>query len=255
MAKVAIGWCSYNHCWPAAVEKEYSSLFTEFALPPARLSEVLLRQEADFWNECPAYNNFMNNVFAVLAPFPISWKVSEDNKSITSNIKNPEQFSKVPFHFSQAFFDYKKIQVQQKMLGLTDQLPEHPIFDFRMHTLFLSNKKNTWVDLMPASYHDNSTLNVRPIPGSFNVNAWPRPTVFAGPVLDTSKPVTFDRGDALYYVRFRTEDPTDSFELKHVEFTKKLQDAVTARVNLKTIFPKYSWKLMHSLGAFKWFDE
>ncbi len=255
MARITIGWCAYNHSWPPAVEKEYSSLFSEFAIAPARLSEVLPRGQADFWNDCPAYHSFVSNLFVVFSPFPMTWKVADDNKGITTNIKNPEQFASVPFHFSQGFFDYKKIQTQQKLLGLTDQLPEHPIFDFRMHTLFLSNKKNTWLDLMPAFMHDTHELNMRPIPGSFNINAWPRPTVLAGPVIDASRPVTFNRGDALYYVRFRTEEPADTFELKPVEFTPRLRDAVTARVNLKTLFPKYSWKLMQSLGKFTWFEE
>jgi hypothetical protein len=83
----------------------------------------------------------------------------------------------------------------------------------------------------------------------------PRPTVFAGPVIDASKPVSFERGDPLYYVRFRTENPGETFELKHVDFTQKLRDAVTARINLMTIFPKISWRLMHELGAAKWFDD
>jgi hypothetical protein len=256
MAKIKIGWCSYNHCWPKAVEQEYASLFSEFALAPARLSETLKREQGDFWNDCPAYNNFISNVFAVFAPFPLKWKVSDDGSGISSTIRNPDKLSDVPFHFSEAFFDYAKIRTQQKLLGLGDRIPELPIFDFRMHTLFVSNRPNTWVDLMPAFLHDTSRLNVRPIPGSFNINAWPRPTVFAGPLLDGAKAVEMERGDALYYVRFRTEDPADSFELVPIRFTERLRQAVTARVNYKTLFPLQSWRLMQSLDpVHDWFDE
>jgi hypothetical protein len=124
-----------------------------------------------------------------------------------------------------------------------------------MHTLFVSNKRNTWLDLFPAFLHPNPKRNVQAIPGCFNINSWPRPTVFSGPVIDTSQPVLLDRGDALYYVRFRTEDPAENFDLKPIEFTEKLRSAVTARVNLKTIFPKLSWRLMQQLGGSRWFEE
>ncbi|MFV2067996.1 MAG: hypothetical protein ACC645_13565 [Pirellulales bacterium] len=250
MAKVTIGWCTYNHCWPKSVEKEFSSLFSEFALPPARLSDVLPKQPDHMWNDCPAYGHLVNRLFVVRSPFPITWQVADDNRTISTNIKN------VPVPFSKAFFDYSKIASQQKLLGLpTDQLPDHPIFDFRMHTLFVSNRKNTWADLMPAFLHDTTEINVLPIPGSFNVNTWPRPTVFAGPVLDKTKPVVLQRGDPLYYMRFRTDDPEDAFELKEIDYSAKLHRAVTARVNLKNIFPRYSWRLMHELSGRRWFDD
>ena len=255
MARITIGWCTYNHCWPSAVEKEYSSLFSEFAIAPARLAEKLPRRAEEFWNDCPAYNHFVNNLFVVVSPFPVSWRVADDNRTIETNIQNPKKLANVPFHFSDAFFEHEKIRSQQKILGLGDELPEHPIFDFRMHTLFVSNQQDTWLDLMPAFLHDTTKLNVKPIPGSFNVSSWPRPSVFAGPVIDKTKPVEFDRGDVLYYVRFRTEDPADTFELKEIEFTEKLRRAVSSRVNLKTIFPGYSWSLMQKLSGKRWFDE
>jgi hypothetical protein len=250
MARVTIGWCIYNHCWPAAVEQEYASLFSEFALPPARLADILPRRDDELWNDCPAYNQFVHNLFVVLAPFPVTWQVSEDKTTIRSNIPN------VPVPFSNAFFDHTKIRTQQKRLGLpAEKLPEHPIFDFRMHTLFVSNRPNTWLDLYPAFLHDTRRLNVLPIPGSFNIHAWPRPTVLAGPLRDTSQPVVIDRGDPLYYVRFRTKDPADSFELRSIPFTRRLRDAVTSRVNLKNIFPRLSWKLMQQIGPYHWFEE
>jgi len=250
MAKVTIGWCTYNHCWPKSVEKEFSSLFAEFALPPARVADVLPKQPDHLWNDCPAYSHLVNRLFVVQSPFPITWQVADDNRTIATNIKN------VPVPFSKAFFDYSKIASQQKRLGLpADQLPDHPIFDFRMHTLFVSNRKHTWADLMPAFLHDTGAINVLPIPGSFNINTWPRPTVFAGPVRDKLKPVVFQRGDPLYYVRFRTNDPEDTFELKEIDYSDRLHRAVTARVNLKNLFPRYSWRLMHELRGRRWFDD
>lgn len=250
MATITIGWCAYNHCWPKAVEAEFSSLFSEFALPPARLSDVLPKGQDDLWNDCPAYNDLVQKLFVVFSPFPITWQVSDDRTTIVTNIKN------VPVPFSKAFFDYAKIASQQQRLGLPpDRMPERPIFDFRMHTLFVSNKPNTWIDVLPAFLHDMSHVNVRAIPGSFDVSAWPRPTVFAGPIIDPGRPVTLERGDPLYYVRFRTRDPADTFKLKAIPYTRSLQAAVTARVNLKNLFPRYSWKLMQTLRPRPWFDE
>lgn len=111
-----------------------------------------------------------------------------------------------------------------------------------MHSYLFKTDKPTWVEILPAFYHPNSAMRV--YPGTFNIHSWTRPVMPAIELIEDVLEVK--RGDPLAYLRFRTEDVSESFSLKleeDSESIKSMQERAASSVIVKDFQEGLSWKL------------
>ena len=68
-------------------------------------------------------------------------------------------------------------------------------------------KNSTIVQVMPAFMHHNDfTSKTTVIPGEYDISKWTRPVELVFEVKSNKEKIVIKKGDALSYIKFRTED-------------------------------------------------
>jgi hypothetical protein len=133
---------------------------------------------------CPAFNNYIKNVFVVRSTFQygIEWTKEHFESS----------------YYDQQFFE-SYILPRSNSTGVVSFRPPLPVFISESNDLTISQES--------AYLHDNDITRLcYTIPGTFNIGKhFPRSLELA---LKFKQPglIKIDEGDALYYVRFHTNE-------------------------------------------------
>ena len=79
---------------------------------------------------------------------------------------------------------------------------------------YWTEEKNVWISILP---HPMTAVNNNfyHCGAQFNLSNWARDVNIGAVVVDPNKPVTINRGDPLYMIKFHTEDQNDEFNLSY----------------------------------------
>jgi len=132
----------------------------------------------------------------------------------------------------------------------------NPVLQLCMPVLFAWTKeKNIWIDIQPTPYTALKN-NFVVIGGQWNLSRWTRPISFGIQVVDSNRNVKVKRGDAIYYVSFRSDDPNEIFSLiRENHIPEDILRESSQRTGLKKFIPglstKYLFERQNSKCPFK----
>jgi hypothetical protein len=121
-----------------------------------------------------------------------------------------------------------------------------PIFQIQTENGFVADQP-VWIEVFPA-FHNAPPIPGHIIPGTFDIYSWQRMLSYAFEWHDTSRNFVVKRGDPLMYVRFRSNDPSDSFKLQKIEMDDRLMKDVEKCQGVKFVLKNYSWNQLMKLN-------
>lgn len=179
--------------------------------------------------KCPATAHYCKNTFVIRSGFDVELRFDKETKKIkyVSGSVEPSYVSQllVQFHPN----EWKNFQT--------------PIFQFHADQGFVADQP-VWMEVAPP-FHNAPSLPGHIIPGTFDIYSWQRMISYGFEWHDTSRNFVLKRGDPLYYIRFRSKDPGESFKLQKIEMDDRLKKDVEKCQGVKFVLKNYSWnKLM-----------
>ena len=184
---------------------------------------------------CPATSRYCANTFVVKSPY--SMEISFDNG----------KFDVISSSFSKALMDdiFKPEPVNYW------RSPNSPLFQLSIYQGFVADEE-VWIEVsMPSLDAKSRKLPGRIIPGEFDLYSWQRTLSYSFEWMDTSQNFIIEKGDPLYYVRFRSKKPSDTFKVVRIEQTFELQRAVERCTNSKLYFVNKAWNLFKNNRALR----
>ena len=186
-------------------------------------------EKLDTWKDskkgfmkCPAFVKYVDQTWMIKSLIDIDLTWDPHNKVLNSNLPQLADNAMVRTHW-----------------GDFNPLADAPIVAINSSFLFLADEE-VWVDFLPPyNHHDPSW---RLMPGSFNINSWQRPVVPTFEMLENI--VHIKRGQPLAYIRFRSTNPQDMFQMVKQERTEELEHLVNSAVSVKSYHPNLSWKIV-----------
>jgi hypothetical protein len=172
---------------------------------------------------CPAWLEWKKNLWIVKQPFDLTIHFDSILRELSTNI-DQDRFNQY-FYLSHGWRD-----------------SELPVVQLQWAGLFWTNDKDVWVEQVP-----NPTLSRKGfelIPASFPVSVWLRPVVSAMRLLDFDTDLSINKGDDLYHLRFRSNNPKEKIILKKAVPTEKVIDKMRRDCEVKLWQKNYSWKLI-----------
>jgi hypothetical protein len=197
-------------CWtPSEKLVEASILFEE----PKLLSKELAERYRGYeFFTCPAFQGLCKNTFVITAPMSGTIKVSKGSGDTTMNIDG--------YGWDQPLYNaYCRVR-----LDGTVSLPPNYIF---------YAKESLEMEVLPVFLLDSPSLeNAMFMPASYDIGKWIRPVDFSFIPKDITKPIVINRGDPLFFIRFKPKDG-ERVVLERVEYTQEVQNTIGACVNMK----------------------
>lgn len=191
-------------------------------------------EKLDTWKDskkgfmkCPAFVKYVDQTWVIKSLVDIELQWDHVNKVLSSNLPGLAHDAMVRVHW-----------------GDFDVHTDCPIVAINSAFLFLADEE-VWVDFLPP-YNELDTA-WRLMPGSFNIESWQRPVVPTFEMLENH--ITIKRGQPLAYIKFRSTNPQDMFQLVKQERTPELEHLVNSCVTVKSYQPNLSWKVVS--GAIK----
>lgn len=133
---------------------------------------------------CPAIKASLKNTFIIKYPF--DYMLKWDNDSITSNM------------YDQEFFN-REVTVRDISQGFLSLVHPDPIF--------YTECNNLEVEQLPAFFHKNEFIkNGFIVPGKFNIGKHLPRRIEAAYKFTEKTTIKISRNDALFYVRFNTDE-------------------------------------------------
>lgn len=133
------------------------------------------------YQRCPAYSNYIKNLFYVSAP--LDYNLTIKGNQCTST------------YYDQHFFE-RVVEVRDIYSKL---------FSLALYNDFVPECDSLEISQIPAHLHKNNFIdNTILIPGTFNIGKWPRTLSPSFHVITNN--VSFNEGDPLYYVKFHTNE-------------------------------------------------
>lgn len=184
------------------------------------------------YHKCPVWQHKSNRTFVFCAPFEFALFANQENNSLdySSNLRD-----------SVDYFSFDESEDVDDFFG------SHPVFQLRYPEYFFwTESENIWVEFIdhPLTSKENNCIILG---GWWNLSNYPRSMSIAFQVVDSSKEVSVQKDDALYRIRFYSENFDDKFSLvekTRIEYDEsiaaKLQDSiVNDRSHLQdTLFKK-----------------
>ena len=208
--------------------------FVEKKYPPLELlcetpdTLDLVKSSNAAYRHCPATTKYCANTFIVRSPYSmeISFKdgkfdviSSSFNKNLLGDIFKPE-----PVNYWRN--------------------PNSPLFQIDIYQGFVADEE-VWVEVSMPSFDSKSRkLPGRIIPGEFDIYSWQRVLSYSFEWMDTSQNFVIDKGDPLYYIRFKSKKPGETFKFIRIDQSEELQHAVERCTNSKLYFVNKAWNLM-----------
>lgn len=197
-------------------------------------SEIVLfdLEKLDTWKnskqgfmKCPAFVKYADQTWVIKSPIDIDLHWDPVNKVLSSNLPGLAHEAMIRTHWG----DFNP-----------DEDP--PIIAINSAFLFVADD-NVWVDFLPPYNHIDPAWRL--MPGSFNICNWQRPVVPTFEMLENV--VHIKRGQPLAYIRFRSTDPQDMYQLQKQERTPELEHLVNSCVTVKSYQQNLSWKIVSGI--------
>jgi len=182
-----------NH-WPDPYDKWAQSIESEMPVPYPVLQEFKKSRENTVFLKCPAHTDYLKNTFVFKSPIDIHFNLDFDQENAKIFCKNIDQtiFNNiVDLRFT-----------SRDNMGNS----EYPIIGLDFLNTFVSDQPVT-VDITPAFMnHNDFVQKTSVIPGSYDISKWTRPIECVFEVRNKKCEIDIKKNDALYYIRFRTND-------------------------------------------------
>jgi hypothetical protein len=189
-------------------------------------------EKLDTWKDsdkgfmkCPAFVKYVDQTWVIRSLIDITLIWDDRNKVLSSNLPKLAHDAMIRVHWGD--FDSNK---------------DAPIVAINSAFIFVADEE-VWIDFMPPYNHID--LNWRLMPGSFNICNWQRPVVPTFEMLNNQ--VEIKRGQPLAYIKFRSRNPQDMFQLNRQERTEELEHIVNSSVTVKTYQHNLSWKVVSGI--------
>lgn len=176
--------------------------------------------------KCPSITSLYKNTFVVRCPFDLTVTVASDPEGKKFiHVTNPDS------NFTEDFIVDRK----------EDENSVFKMMSLSISYLFYA-KESVELEVYPpvlSNHHSETLRNISVICGKFDISKWIRPTDYAFEIIDDFKPLTFKRGDPLFYIKFNTD--------KHVNLIRtpidpEVENLIQSEVLLKNQFPGNSLK-------------
>lgn len=179
--------------------------------------------------KCPAFVKHVDQTWIIRCTVDIDLSWDPINKVLSSNLPQLAHEAMVRIHW-----------------GDFDPETDRPIVAINSSMVFFADEE-VWIDFLPPYNHIDPKWRL--MPGSFNICNWQRPIVPTFEMLDNT--LSLRRGQPLAYVKFRSRDPQDLYQLIKHERTEELDHLVNSTVSVKNYQPNLSWKVVTGAVANK----
>jgi len=119
---------------------------------------------------------------------------------------------------------------------------EDTMFGYDFYYMFYS-EKSVAITMLPAFMHDSPFKDAYFTPGSFDISKWFRPLT-TGMIHPKRTDIKIKRGDALFYVRFSTDN---KIKLRKFDMSPKLSFFSKEALNLKSHLPNRNLKYLYNI--------
>lgn len=192
-------------------------------LQELKKSNFLHGEETSGYYRCPGYTEFFKNMYVIKSTidFELEHIVDDDG-------------SRVVINKDQNFFDenifVEKYSKEQQMIHINS-------------FLYLFSEKDVDVSVMPAFFHESDLYKEHYIvSGKFNISKWFRP-LYPNIILKSNK-LKIKRGDALFYLKFHTDE---SINFKHFKLNETILGFSVDCLNLKHNVSNMGFKRLYNL--------
>lgn len=191
-----------------------------FVIEPIRLSE----QEKNLGNykHCPAFSQYVNQTFVINSPFDLELSFSENKVRIVKSSLDKSEYEK----------------------NITVDIGQYPIIQMELHIGVVADAPCSIEVFGPFFSPSQKDSTYRVIPGSYDIFSWQRFLNFAFEWTDLEKNITIKRGQPLLYMRFRSKNINEKFQMLRIEMTDELLAAVKRCQSSKLFMKGKSWNLM-----------
>lgn len=186
-------------------------------------------EKLDTWKDskkgfmkCPAFVKYVDQTWVIKSLIDIELVWDDVNKVLNSNLPPMAHNAMVRVHW-----------------GDFDPNTDRPIIAINSSFLFVADEE-VWVDFLPPYNHLDPKWRL--MPGSFNIGTWFRPVVPTFEMFDNR--IEIKRGQPLAYIKFRSTNPQDMFQMVKQDRTEELEHLVNSCVSVKVYQPNLSWKVV-----------
>jgi len=191
--------------------EELSEVGILFGEPKSLAKEIATVYKDYMFIQCPATQAFYRNTFVITAPMSGVIDIGE-NKDGSASI------TLTGYGWDQTYYEAFSHIREDKTVTLPP-------------TYLFYAEESLEMEVLPVFLLGSPSLeNALFMPASFDIGKWIRPVDFSFVPKDYKKPITINKGDPLYFVRFKCQDRV---ELERVEFTQEVRNMMNSCVSVK----------------------
>ena len=217
-------WSALTHKDNKAVMHEINIIVSE----PKPLSKELIQTHKDLLLlKCPSMQDFCRNTYVVTAPMSGTIFVNNDNGVFNMRTEG--------HGWDQEFYNNFCFIRPDGTIALPPSLIFYTEESLEMEVLpvFLLNSP--------------SVENTMFVPASLDIGKWIRPVDFSFIVKDFTKPIVINRGDPLFFIKFKPLNE-EKIVLERVEYSAKLERMVHACTRVKQRLKKLTLPALYEIS-------
>ncbi len=191
-----------------------------FVIEPIRLSEQ--EQNLGHYKHCPAFSSYISQTFVIKSPFDLELSFNENKVRVLNSSLDKSEYEK----------------------NLTVDIGQYPTVQMELHIGIVSDAPCT-IEIFGAFFSTNEQdLTYRVIPGTYDIYSWQRFLNFAFEWTNFQKNIIIKRGQPILYMRFRSRNLNEKYQMVRIEMTDDLLAAVKRCQSSKLFLKGKSWSLM-----------
>jgi hypothetical protein len=202
-----------------------------FQQPEPLFKEVADQYRGAEFLECPAVQQSCRNTFVVRAPFDITYTYNKETNTLHTD------------RLGQQFFDsFCKVRPD----GAIETAPAY---------LFYS-KQSVEMETLPVFLlKDKTVKGAQYIPGMFDIGRWIRSVCWN--FFMEGEQLTVTKGDALFFIRFWSDDKVEFERVEHTGYLAKISNACVGvkhyekKIPLETLYEMSDSYVQHFLKGHK----
>lgn len=188
--------------------------------------KLFAKNKTDVLLQCYSITEEMKNTFVIRAPFDLDISFADSDRGfVITNVDLPQQ-------------DFN--DMLQSTPDLTRNIFVHEALQlFVGFSFHFFSETSLKMSTLPAHYHETGVSGVPYITGSYDIAKWFRP-VNACYLNSSKKDMKIKRGDALFYVKFHTEEQVILQPFKLTDELAKISDGNTGIVRYQKRTPLHT---------------
>lgn len=191
-----------------------------FVIDPVRLSDSELN--LGHYKHCPAFSNYITQTYLIKSPFDIELSCENMKVRVISSSLDKTEYEK----------------------NLTVDIGERPVVQMELHIGVVADQPCA-VEVFGSFFNSKEQSEpYRVIPGTYDIYSWQRFLNFAFEWTNPQKNIIIKRGQPILYVRFRSKNLSEKFQMVRIEMTDELLAAVKRCQSSKLFLKGKSWSLM-----------